>query len=296
MANPHAPSDLVLDNGLVRAVIARRGAELQSLVRRDLDLEYLWHGEPTWWPWRAPLLFPIVGKLAGDGYRFGGQCYELLQHGFAREHELTLTEAGPTAVRLVLEESPESLARFPFRFRLAVGWRLDEDHLVQSLAVTNPATEPLLFSLGLHPAFRWPIVPGEPQEAYAFELAVPEGAERWLLADGLLSGEVEPVPFDAGRLPLDAALFARGALVFKQLRSESVRVVSALSAHGIEVRFPGFPFFGLWTKPGAPFVCLEPWCGVADTVGGSGELPEKEGIIRLPPGATWQRQAEFRPF
>jgi len=268
----------------LRVEIGPLGAELASVRRADDPVEFLWQGDGRFWPRRAPLLFPIVGRLKGDTYVHDGHSYRMQQHGFARDRRFVVVEHDETSVRLGLREDAETLACYPFRFELWAHYAIRRDTLTASYTVANPGESVMPFSLGAHPGFRCPLVEGERFEDYVVEFGQAETAPRWLLEDGLLTGETEPLLNGERVLPLTPELFARGALVLKGLRSRTVRLLSSRSGRGVEVGFEGFSYFGIWSRPGAPFVCLEPWCGVADLAAGSGRLEEKEGIVRLAAG------------
>jgi galactose mutarotase-like enzyme len=294
--DPTTTQELVLDNGVLRVVIARMGAELQSLRRVDTGTEYLWQGDPAVWPRRAPWLFPIVGRLRDDRYTWQGSTYCLPQHGFARDSLFRVTGAGPASLSMVFTDSETTRASFPFAFGLAISYRLEADTLVVAAEVSNPGPGMLPFSFGGHPGFRCPLGPGESMTDYEISFEHQESSARWLVEDGLIGAIREPVLRGQRELPLTDELLARGALVFKDLRSETVRLHGRRAGCGVELRFPGFPYFGIWSKPPGRFVCLEPWCGIADPVGAAGRLEDKEGIVFLPPGREFARRLVIRPF
>jgi galactose mutarotase-like enzyme len=280
-----------LENDRCRVRINAHGAELSSLVRTDLDgLEYLWPADPAVWARHAPVLFPIVGRLPDDTYLHQGQAYRLPQHGFARDRAFELA-AEPTSqqVQLRLRDDEQSRAVYPFAFELTITHRLQDTTLHVGWQVRNPSAEAeLLFSIGAHPAFRCPLLPDETFGDYAFRFDHPVQLERHLLQGGLLTGQTEPVPTVGPELPLSYELFAHDALVFKHYDFTRLALVSRRSARAVQTQFDGFPYLGLWTKgPGAPFVCIEPWHGIASSVGGPTELRDKEGILTLAPGATF---------
>lgn len=280
----------------LRVDVAPLGAELASVRRADDPLEYLWQGDQAFWPRRAPLLFPIVGRLKGDRYMFGGKAYRMSQHGFARDRSFVVVERHDASVRLALREDAETLACYPFRFELSVGYALVQGALTVSYEVANAGNGVMQFSLGAHPGFQCPLAEGERLEEYVVEFEHAETTARWLVEDGLLTGETVPLLDGERTLRLTHDLFSRGAVVLKELRSRTVRLIGSRSGRGVELAFPGFPYFGIWSRPGAPFVCLEPWCGIADSVGATGRLEDKEGIIRLAPGGWFSRDVTVRPF
>lgn len=283
-----------LENAQCRVQINSHGAELASLQRRDLgDLEYLWQADPAQWGRHAPLLFPIVGKLPEDTYLVDEKVYKLPQHGFARDQEFTLIHEEATRLTFQLMASEVSRAVFPFEFDLRVRYELRGTTLTVGWHVRNPAAAPhaLLFSIGAHPAFRCPLLPGEQFEEYFFEFDHPVQLQRQLLQGGLRSGDTQPVPLTAGgtELPLTGALFADDALVFSHYDFTRLTLRSRQSARAVRVSFAGFPYLGLWTKSAqAGFVCIEPWQGVASPVGAPGELAAKEGITTLAPSQEFR--------
>ncbi|RAK66891.1 aldose 1-epimerase family protein [Hymenobacter edaphi] len=280
-----------LENAQCRVRVNQHGAELSSLVRKDLDhLEYLWPADPAVWARHAPVLFPIVGRLPEDTYYHQGQAYRLPQHGFARDRAFELVRASATEVQLRLMDDADSRQGFPFAFELTITHRLQGTTVHVIWEVRNPAADAeLLFSIGAHPAFRCPLLPDETFEDYAFRFDHPVQLERHLLQGGLLNGQSEAVPTTGPELPLTYALFAHDALVLKHYDFTRLALVSRRSPRAVQLQFDGFPYLGLWTKgPGAPFVCIEPWHGIASSVGGPTELADKEGILTLAPGATFR--------
>lgn len=281
--------DVRIGNGVLEATVSALGAELQSLRRLDTGLEHLWQGDAASWPRRAPVLFPIVGRLRGDRYHWRGVEYRLPQHGFARDRVFELAAHDAASATFVLTDGDETRQGFPFSFRLAVSYRVDGATLGTSFEVTNPGPDDLLFSVGGHPGFRCPLLGGERFEDYSLVFGHAETAGRWPVVDGLIGAPPEPLLDGRRELPLSRDLFSRGALVFKDLRSTAVRLASRRSGAGVEMSFEGFPYLGVWSKPPGDFVCLEPWCGIADPVDATGRLEEKDGLIRLPSGASSRR-------
>ncbi|GGE96683.1 aldose 1-epimerase family protein [Hymenobacter cavernae] len=278
-----------LENDQCRVSVQAHGAELSSFIRKDLgDLEYMWQADPAVWARHAPVLFPIVGRLPQDTYQHNGQTYKLSQHGFARDGEFTLAQQTADTLTFELRADEQSRTVYPFDFVLRISYRLQDTTLAVRWEVQNPAGEELLFSIGAHPAFRCPLLPDEQFEDYYFAFDAPETLERHLLEGGLLNGQTEPLLTDTAELPLTYELFAQDALVLKKFDFSQVALRSHRSERAVNLRFDGFPYLGLWTKgPGAAFVCIEPWQGIASSVGDSGELADKEGILTLASGQTF---------
>lgn len=281
---------ITIENEKLRVQISPKGAELQSVQRKDHQLEYLWSGDPAFWGKKSPILFPIVGGLKNNQYRFNGQAYELGRHGFARDREFAAAGQSGHAATFTLSSDADTLSRYPFPFRLAVDYSVEADALTVRYTVENTGDSPMFFSIGAHPAFRVPLAEGTAFNDYALHFNATENAGLWPLSpEGTIQDA--PVAFfsNTQELPLQKELFYKDALVFKHLASNAISIRSGKTPRGIEVRFPGFPYMGIWSAKDADFVCIEPWCGIADPVSASGELTEKEGIIELAPGGIFQR-------
>ncbi|QNF34248.1 aldose 1-epimerase family protein [Adhaeribacter swui] len=275
-----------LQNSTYQIGVQEHGAELCSFKNTQTGLEYIWQANPAIWARHAPVLFPTVGKLKNNQYTYQGKNYTLPQHGFARDFPFVLESKIENALTFLLEQSKASLANYPFNFRLYIRYQLDENALTVSYRVENPNSHDLYFSLGAHPGFTCPLFPKEQFSDYYLELEQPENLERYLLDAGLQNGATEPVPLENKKqLPLTYELFEKDAIVLKNLKSRKISLRSRNHEHGLDFLFPNYPYFGIWTKEkNAPFICLEPWHGIADSVNSSGELTQKEGIIMLPPG------------
>jgi galactose mutarotase-like enzyme len=278
----------ILTSATARVHIAAHGAELTSFVNLATGLEYVWPADPAQWARHAPLLFPIVGKLPEDTYLHNGQAHKLSQHGFARDQEFQLIheEAGNLVFQLMHNKATKAL--YPFEFELRVSYTLRGSVLTVGWHVRNPAAadQDLLFSIGAHPAFNCPLGSEGGQFAdYAFHFDHPVTLQRHLLRGGLRTGETAPVLDQQATLPLSYELFADDALVFDHFDFTRITLQKAdKTGPFVRMQFDGFPYLGLWTKgPGANFVCIEPWQGVASPVGPPQELRDKEGIMTLAP-------------
>jgi len=267
----------------LRAQISPRGAELVAL--RHGSGELLWDGDPAFWSGRSPLLFPIVGRVHADRILVDGKTYALPQHGFARNSIFTLVETTPLSCQWALSDNASTLAQYPFPFRLEVSYVIAGAGLRMEATVTNTGNTVLPASFGFHPAFRWPLPGTSDREAHVITFARDEAGPVRRPVNGLLSREAYPSPLDGRRLMLRDALFDEGALVFDQLASRSVSYC-APGTPEIRVDFEGLPHLGIWTKPGAGFVCIEPWQGYADPEDFAGEFAGKPGLVMIPPGGS----------
>ena len=278
-------SFVIISSGDLTARINPFGAELWSLTDAQ-GREFMTDGDPAFWPGHAPLLFPIVGGLNGNRYRLEGREYELPRHGFARRSAFQVIAAGESEARFLLQDSEETRAVYPFAFELEMVFRLDGATLHVEAIVRNPGAEPLPFSFGYHPAFAWPLPGGaaKADHAIAFAQAEPHPIRRVDVQSGLLLPEPVPTPAEGHHLALDASLFEADALVWDSLASRAL-TFGAPGGSQLAIAFPDLPMLGIWQKPGAPFLCIEPWQGHADPVGFSGDFSEKPGIVILEPGA-----------
>lgn len=266
----------------LRATIARTGAELVQLGDAR-GREVLWQGiEP--WPRHAPNLFPIVGMLTDNRLRHGGQTYRVTQHGFARDHDFTWLEASEGAALLELRDSEATRALFPFAFRFEIGYAIAGNALTISFAAENTGTTTLPCSFGAHPAFRWPLVPGIAKTDHVLEFSDDETAPIRRGRKGGIMAERFANPVRDRRLRLSDDLFAVSAIVMDAPASSSVRY-SAPGAPAVTVSWDsGFPNLGIWSRPDAALLCIEPWHGMASPEGWDGAFMDKPGIMHIPPG------------
>lgn len=271
-----------IENDQLKISIAAKGAELKSIYHKQHQLEYMWEGDPAFWDKTSPVLFPIVGALKDNTYTYEGKSYHLPRHGFAREKEFNVSEQKEDSITFTLHSDKDTLAVYPFSFIFYIIYTLDRNKLTVTYSVQNKEEEDMLFSVGGHPAFKVPLIEGTEYNDYRLIFDQEEQAGSWLISkDGLILDTPQPLLQQTRELPLTKELFAKDAIVFKYLRSDAVQLTSEKTPHGLEFSFEGFPFLGIWAAPGADFVCIEPWCGIADSVDADGELENKEGINRI---------------
>ena len=265
----------------LRAGVNPLGAELSSLIDGD-GAELMTDADPAYWTGRAPILFPIVGALAGDRYRVDGTDHMMPKHGFARRSTFALVGVDDDRATFRLEASDATRASYPFDFALTVDFRVVEATLTIETTLANTGDRDLPASFGYHPAFAWPLPYGGAREDHVLTFDADEADMLMALTpDGLIAGE-RASPLHDRTLPLRDDLFADDALIW-----------SPVASQGVTYGVPGQPSLriewdaaelGVWTKPGAAFVCVEPWWGHADRLGFAGEIWDKPGIMRLAPG------------
>ncbi|WP_207492154.1 aldose 1-epimerase family protein [Aridibaculum aurantiacum] len=285
-----------ISNEIIRIQVANKGAELQSIYNKQTSLEYLWSAGPEW-PKKSPVLFPIIGELKNKQYTYNGNIYSLSRHGFAREKEFVLEAQTQNSLTFSLTSSEETKSVYPFDFIFRVIYRLEENRLIISYEVENKGEEEMYFSVGAHPAFALPLQPHLQFTDYYLQFDKKETTQRWPLTDdGLIKTTPTDFLVDTDKLPLHKDLFSKDAIVFKDLTSSTISIVSDASPHGVNVSFEGFPFMGIWNTKGGDFVCIEPWCGIADSENSSGNLEEKEGIMQLDADSKWSNTFSIEVF
>jgi len=277
----------VISSGRLQATVRAQGGELVALAGEKGPV--LWHGGPEW-PRHAPVLFPVVGRLTDDTLIHQGRSYRLTQHGFARDSLFAWVERAADHAVLELRESPETLAIYPFRFVLQMIYAVAGNTLSVTTRVINPAETPLICGVGAHPAFLWPLAEGTPKEAHRLSFPEPEPGPGRSVEGGLIGGPI-PLPFTGTELPLTEALFANDAIVIPDVANRSLRFAALdteeRERRALTVSWEGFWDLGIWSKPtGAPFLCIEPWAGMASPIGWQGEIAHKPGILTLAPGES----------
>lgn len=287
---------VAIKNEHLAVQFSTKGAELQRIVGTDSNINYMWNGDAKFWGKFSPVLFPIVGALKENTYIYKDKSYQLPRHGFARdmdfEHELVST----SEIIFKLKYTDETLKIYPFEFELVLRYRLQGASLQCTYQVLNPNNETMLFSIGGHPAFAAPLNGEGVYTDYYLQFNNDDELTFHLIEDNLISDKTVNVKLEDKKLPLKHELFYGDALVFKNLKSNHIRLLNTKNYQGLDFHFGGFPFFGIWAAIDADFVCLEPWCGVADGVNHNQNLEEKEGMETLAPGKSWERSWEICCF
>lgn len=270
----------------LRVLVAAQGAELISL-KPVKGSELLWEGDSAVWGRRAPNLFPIVGSLKNDLLKHEGNTYPMPRHGFVRDRRFSLVRMSRQSCTWVLKDDEETRKQYPFPFELRITYSIKDSHLVVQYFLNNPGDKPLPASLGAHPGFRWPLTAKAPREAHLIEFEQVETAPmNRLTKEGLLKTEDFPCPIggNTGRmLTLKDELFKDDAIILTQLQSRAIRYYAS-NTPVIELAWEGFKELGIWTKPGAGFVCIEPWRGFASPEPFDGEFSDKPGVFKVEPG------------
>lgn len=272
-----------LENAHLTVEISSLGAELQSLASKD-GRSFLWNGDATFWAGRSPVLFPIVGKAPEDTVMIDGRPYPMAQHGLARRREFALTSATPQACCYTLTATDDTKAIYPFDFSLSLDYQLQDTSLTLTAIVSNTGPKPMPYGIGFHPAFLWPL-PGADTKPHHIVLDNGEEPELLRLRAGLLNATPQPSPFKAGHLTLDASQFEEDAMIFPQGSGPGL-TYQAEGGTSLHFSFENLPNLALWQKPGAPFICIEPWHGMAAEHGKGSEIKDRPYSVILPPGDT----------
>lgn len=280
-----------IENEWLKVSIERKGAEVRTVKHKKNGLDYMWSGDDKYWGRVSPILFPIVGRLKEDQYTFNGQNYQMSQHGFLRDIEFNVLEQSETTASFVFESAGRLKDVYPFEFKAIIRYSLKEDSLLITWEIVNQNNREMYFSIGAHPAFKIPLVENETIEDYRLQFTPAPNKEviEYELKNSLI--HEKGTANGLSSMPLTSSLFVNDALVFSHI--DKVTLLSQHSNHGVEVSFENFPFVGIWSRymddqTIAPFVCIEPWHGIADLYDTTGEISEKFGIYTLESEDTFQ--------
>lgn len=281
----------VLENEALRIEVNDFGAELARVYDKNAGREVLWTADPAYWNRHAPVLFPFVGALQDEQYQYHNKSYRMGQHGFARDSVFTVEEYQPTLICHKLTWTDDSFNKYPFKFSLYITHILSGNEIKICWKVVNEQAEAMYFGIGAHPAFLAPVKAGETQEDYYLNLySDKENYTCLRINENGLALTEKPEIFTAkdGFCPLKNDLFKDGVWIFEHAQLQKVGLALPDKTPYIEINCEGFPYVGIWTKPGAPFVCLEPWYGRTDDAGFKGNIQDKSGMQKLDAGETFE--------
>lgn len=280
---------ITLENSRLRLTVDSLGAQMMSLQTLD-GREYLWQGDPRYWCDRAPILFPFVGRLTENSYRYGGQVYSMGILGFAAHQDFSCLCPKPNRLVLQLTDNGETREQYPFAFSLNIIYELIDNRVQVTYQVENTGTGMLPFGIGGHPGFRIPLEEGEQFDDYILDFTGGCQPDRvGFTPQVFLSGQDQPYPLKEGKyLPLRHDLFDEDAVILKNM-SREVALRSRLSPHGVQVSYPDMPYLGLWHMPNtdAPYLCIEPWSSLPARQDVVEDFACKSDLIQLGPGKTY---------
>lgn len=287
---------VVLENSDLRVEILKKGAEIRSVFSKLTNTEYIWQADKNYWGRHAPLLFPIVGKLKDDQFEYNDVSYHMSQHGFARDMTFDVEENDNDSVRLSLKDTSETQKVFPFKFLLVVEYQLNANRLTTSYSVTNlDNDETMYFSIGAHPGFKVPLDSQTSFTDYYVEIS-PEKKRHFIpVTEDVLLQTNAIFQTDHSKFELTRELFKDGVIILETAGSTRVTLQSDKSERKITIDYTDMPYLGLWTTypDEGEFVCIEPWCGIADAYDSNGKLAEKMGINSLDPETSFTRQYQI---
>ncbi|MFM7022751.1 MAG: aldose 1-epimerase family protein [Flavobacteriales bacterium] len=269
-----------LENEFVKIEVKLNGAELCSYFNKQNNTEYVWQADPRFWGKHAPMLFPVIGMAASDQIKVKGQSFPMTKHGFARDMNFEFRSQTADTLEMALVSTTETKKSFPFDFELLVKYELKATKLITTFRVINKGQESMSFGIGGHPAFNCP----DELENCFIEFEKEEKDDKVLInAQGFRNGKIVKDYINGKRIMLSKEIFKDDALIFLNLQSKAMVLQSRSGLKKLKFSHQGFPFLGIWAPVGAPFVCLEPWQGVCDTEGYSGEFKDKLGNVDLAP-------------
>lgn len=279
-----------IENEYLKVGVKEFGAEITSIVSKKSGFEFMWQGNPEIWSGQAPILFPIVGRLIDDKYTYNGTEYEMQKHGFARKMKWEFIMAKENSLLFKLFETDDTLKIYPFIFDYFLEFVLEKNRLTVKSMVVNLGDEVMYFSLGAHPAFNCEI-----GDVLRFDKKETLDTEKIDLVNSLRLPKKFPVLRDETDIVITKDIFAEDALILSGINSECVTLLSNNHSRKVRFNLGNAPYLGIWAKPGAPYVCIEPWYGVNDSTEKKADISQKEGIFTVDPHDLFKAQwwAEF---
>ncbi len=274
---------VTIKNSHLTVSIARKGAEIKSIICGGK--EYMWDSDPKFWAQSAPIMFPICGGLKGGKYELDGKSYEMSKHGFAKLNTFEVESLCEDSVTMLLCDNEQTRKMYPYSFEFRVSFALSGNSLTVSYCAKNLDTKDMYCTVGCHEAYACP----EGIEDYEIVFPEKETLYAYALNGDILTDYTKLIIENTNTLHLKDSYFYLDALVFRDLKSRSASLVNRKTGRCVKVDFEGFDYFVLWHKFTAPYICIEPWCGIPDVAGSSYDIKEKEGMHKLPSGETFSR-------
>ncbi|WP_373200876.1 aldose 1-epimerase family protein [Enterococcus sp. HMSC072H05] len=281
----------VLENEELIVRVLNKGAEISSIQSKKDGTEYIWQADRNYWSRHAPILFPIVGKLKGDQYQLDGETYHMSQHGFARDRDFLVTNHSSDTLAMTLSEDEESLNIYPFKFELTIEYKLIGNCLIVRYFVKNVDEEkPMYFAIGAHPGFNLPLDSQTTFTDYYLEFSPKHPRQFIPVTEEVLLQTDKAVELADSSYTINRELFNQGVLIWETAGNTRVELKSDKTEKAIIFDYSSMPYLGIWSPypQEAPFVCIEPWCGIADTFDTNGNYAEKLGINKLAPREQFQ--------
>lgn len=278
-----------IENEYMKVGVKENGCELTSVYSKTDNYEYLWQGDESIWYGQSPILFPIVGRLIDDKYCLDGKEYFMPKHGFARKSMWKLLHKDEDSMSFILSENEDTLKNYPYQFDLIVSYLLNGTKLSVSHSVVNKNDTDMYFSLGAHPAFNCNI-----GDKLVFEENETLSTEKIDLVNSLRLPETFPVLNNEKEIIITEDIFNEDALILHGIKSENISLIHADNKHTVKFNLGNAPYLGIWAKPAAPYVCIEPWYGVNDSFEKKDDISKKDAINKLAAEEiftfTWEAQ------
>lgn len=289
-----------ISNDKLKVEISTSGAEIKKI--EYLGVDYLHNSDPKYWCRSAPLLWPNIGAIKDKYSLFDGIEYPMVKHGIVRTREFKLVAQGWQELVFVMEDNEETRSIFPFKYRLEVTYCLNDDQIQSTIKVINKDEKIMPFNLGLHPAFKVPEREGEKFEDYEIEFG--KAGSYNIPTIDLEKGTIDYTNIlrkfeNIKTLPLNYSDYDFDALVFENINFDFATLYNKDHSHGVRFNFPGFPLLGIWTPNNnvhAPFICIEPWIGCADSPQHNHVFREKRNIMELKPNEAKSFSYSYKFF
>ncbi|KAA8807700.1 aldose 1-epimerase family protein [Lactobacillus crispatus] len=283
--------DYTIKNNIIEVVISDHGAEVQSVKGAHTGEEYMWQADPEIWGRHAPVLFPIVGRLKNDEYKYQGKTYHMGQHGFARDCDFEVENHTQESITFLLKDNEKTREMYPFKFEFRVNYNLMNNLLEENFSVVNKSDETMIFGVGGHPGFNLPVNNGEEKEDYYFDMHPSIARVKIPLKGAYLDWNNRSLASTDSFIGLSDELFKDDALIYElHGHDNKVSLRTDKSKFHINVWTRNAPYVGIWSQypKTANYVCIEPWWGIADREDADGELEHKYGMNHLEPGKEYQ--------
>lgn len=281
--------EYIIENECLKVTVTTWGAQIKSVIRKSDGVEHIWQADKSVWGFHTPIMFPHCGKLVDGKLEAKGKIYESGMHGFARDMEHDFVDQTVDTVVLELRSCPETLARFPYEFRLVSTFTLENDTLHHSLTVENLDSSKLYFGIGYHPGYAVPF--DDKHVATDYELRFSETESPLCVNNlpyGLMHGDLYRLAANIRSISIDENLFANDGHCMVNLKSATLGIYEKGTGRAVVCNIAEFPYTLIWSKPGTPrFVCIEPWHSLPSAEGGSIKWEEKPAAAVLDPGEAW---------
>ena len=282
-----------LQNEILTVKVSDVGAEIHSVCRGDC--EYVWVGDAAYWSSHAPLLFPVCGRFFEGKYTCDGKTYEIPCHGFIRKSVLTLDFVNETSICFRVDATEETKRIYPFDFVLKIWHILQGESVITRFEIENTGDCVLPATVGGHPGFNVPLGGEGAFDDYYLEFSNPCTPNQIEISPrGLFTGKTYAYPLEDGnRLPLSHKLFEVDGIFLSRMDS-TVTLKSNKSERAVTLEYPDMPYLGVWHPSAceAPFVCIEPWCGLPGYDGEMEDIYTRHDMFHILPHTT--QTAQFK--